>query len=619
MSSQSDQHIFAGAQNTNAAHAKFISAGGDVTIIQVDHDEKILATLMPVERGGHIHGCMKGTRKDVLSTVNDWLNDFTIDTPNILLLSGGPGAGKSTIAASVVSDLDRRKRLGSSLAFKHSEASLSDPTAVWRTVASDLARFHPSVKDSLVEILGRVEPGRADIDLQFRRLIEEPLTQNVERLSHNPVVVLDALDECGSDRSLSGQRRQLLDTLRKWGNLPRAFKLIVTSRDERLPGSFRQACRHVVLETGSHVTSMASDDIRLFLRTRFGEISERYDWPSTWPGESMIEKLTRRAAGLFIWAETLVCFVDNGKCFPKHQLDLVLQGDFGKEGDAVNGLYRRILDVSFEDSDPRVVDAFLAIVGTIVLAKVPISRADVASFLILPVEESDIDFILDKLSSVISIGKTDRMIHVCHLSFADFICDTTGYPKYAIDRAIHSRNLALACFQMMKSGLKFNICGLETSDLLNDQVQDLPARIKKSIPTRLAYACRFGLQHLQDTPQGGSSGVELLNDVSRFLRVQFLYWLEVMSLIKEVPSAMTTLFAVVQRLSVSISGFFEVVSRGLSHGPADFRSRSSGICSRCRKVRYEFFGSNLNECSTYILVCITMVAAEVEDCTAFPA
>jgi hypothetical protein len=46
-------------------------------------------------------------------------------------------------------------------------------------------------------------------------------------------------------------------------------------------------------------------------------------------------------------------------------------------------------------------------VGTIVLAKVPICRADIAGFLNATVEESDADFILDKVSSVISIGKTD--------------------------------------------------------------------------------------------------------------------------------------------------------------------------------------------------------------------
>jgi hypothetical protein len=58
-------HILAGARNTNATHAKFISAGGDVTIVQVNHDENILATLMPVEPRGHIHECMKGSAAEV--------------------------------------------------------------------------------------------------------------------------------------------------------------------------------------------------------------------------------------------------------------------------------------------------------------------------------------------------------------------------------------------------------------------------------------------------------------------------------------------------------------------------------------------------------------------------
>jgi hypothetical protein len=90
MSSQFDQHILANAHGTIATYAKFISAGGNVTLnnFQVDRDEKILATLMPVERGGHIHRCMEGTRQDVLDHINCWLDDFSTDTPNILLLSG---------------------------------------------------------------------------------------------------------------------------------------------------------------------------------------------------------------------------------------------------------------------------------------------------------------------------------------------------------------------------------------------------------------------------------------------------------------------------------------------------------------------------------------------------
>jgi len=344
----------------------------------------------------------------------------------------------------------------------------------------------------------------------------------------------------------------LLDTLVNWRNLPQVFKLIVTSREERLPSSLRQVCEPMVLETGGRVSSGTSDDIRLFLRSHFADISDKYPSLSLskWPGDSTIELLTRRAAGLFIWAETLIRFVDNEKCAPDDQLDLVLRGDIGGEEDVISELYRRILDVAFGYSDVNTLNAFQAIVGTIVVAKVPLVRNDLAYFLNVPVKQSVIDLILNKLSSVISIGKSDGMIHICHLSFADFISDAKRSLKYAINHAELSVTVASACFRLMKAGLKFNICSLKTSHLSNDDVPDLPACIQKSISTRLSYACRFGLHHLRDTPHDGPMRVNLFNDVDSFLHVQFLYWLEVMSLIKEVRRALAALLGVVLWIGV---------------------------------------------------------------------
>ena len=158
MSSDSAR-FFDHSSNTKASHGIFFAAGHDVinNLYGVDRDEKILATLMPVARDGHINRCMEGTRQSELGQINAWMDDFT--APNILLLTGSPGAGKSTLAASIVSNLCDRQRLGSSFAFKHDNANLSDPASVWRTVASDLARFHPGVRCSLVEILRGVDPG----------------------------------------------------------------------------------------------------------------------------------------------------------------------------------------------------------------------------------------------------------------------------------------------------------------------------------------------------------------------------------------------------------------------------------------------------------------------------
>jgi hypothetical protein len=467
------------------------------------------------------------------------------------LICGSPGAGKSAIAASIVSNLDDRRRLASSFAFKHSNASLSDPSVVWRTVAYDLARFHPGMNDSLVGVLKGVDPGR-NLALQFQRLIAEPLTKSrYELLSNPPVVVLDALDECGSDRSQSDERRRLLETLTQWRSFPRTFKLIVTSRDERLPISFRQSCRTIVLHTGNRVASETTRDIRHFLEKRFTHITENYSSLRKWPGERIIDRLADRSAGLFIWAETLIRFVGNEKYPPDEQLDLVLRGDLGEEGDAINRLYQRILDVSFENADDQILDALRAVLGTVVLAKVPLRRNDLAQFFSTPVKETVVDLILNKLSSVLSIGSTDQLIHICHLSFVDFICNPTHSRKYFIDRATRSAIFASSCFRLMSVELKFNICGLETSHLRNDKVRDLKSRIAKSIPPHLYYACRFGWQHLRDIPPEVSSGIELLRDIEDFLHVRLLYWLEVMSLIKKIPTAWLALHSMARWIGVS--------------------------------------------------------------------
>jgi hypothetical protein len=466
------------------------------------------------------------------------------------LICGSPGAGKSTIAASVIFDLYERRRLASSFAFKHSNASLSDPRVVWRTVAYDLARFHPSVKDSLIGVLKGVDPSR-DFALQFQRLIAEPLMKNQgELLSNPPVVVLDALDECGSEPSQSDERRRLLETLTQWRSLPRTFKLVVTSRDERLSNSFRQSCRTIVLRTGHRVDSETTRDIRCFLENRFALIAEGYPSLRNWPGERTIDRLAARSAGVFIWAETLIRFVGNEKNTADKQLDHVLHGDLGKE-DVISGLYQRILDVSFENVDDQILDALRAIIGTIILAKVPLRRHDLVHFLGIPVQETVIDFILNKLSSVLSIGSTDQLIHICHLSFVDFICDPTRSPQYIIDRSTRSGIFSSSCFQLMSVELKFNICGLETSHLRNDNVRDMPSRIAKSVPPRLFYACRFGWQHLRDTSPEVSSCIELLKDIDDFLHVRLLYWLEVMSLIKEIPMALSALHFMAGWIGVS--------------------------------------------------------------------
>jgi hypothetical protein len=55
--------------------------------------------------------CMEGTREDIFTEIDAWIDD--LDGPNILWLKGFPGTGKSAIAMSTMNRLTRSCRLGS--------------------------------------------------------------------------------------------------------------------------------------------------------------------------------------------------------------------------------------------------------------------------------------------------------------------------------------------------------------------------------------------------------------------------------------------------------------------------------------------------------------------------
>jgi NACHT domain len=487
---------------------------------------------------------MEGTREDVLKSINDWTMDY--NAPNILWLKGHPGVGKSAIAAQVVEQLSTLRRLGSSFSFQRQNAAILTPHALWCTVAYDFARRHPTARRIMIAKLEEEEFHLVtnNIEMLFRHFIHEPLLGSVDiPTARSPVVVIDALDECGGlEGQNSTHRRQLIETLRNWSRLPGKFKLVVTSRGENdIERLFSATSHHPIeISAGQTVNARSSSDIRIFLTERFRQIAERYprSLSPTWPGPQIVNKLTERAAGLFIWAETVVKFITLGE--PQRRLKLVFED--GEAGD-IDELYKQVLSNVFQRPRKNDIDDLRSIVGTIIFAKAPLSFSSLAQ--LLSANTSTVEHICNALQSILD---STRMLQFHHQSFVDFMLNKDKCPQeYLIDPHDQHHSLVLACLQTMRDNLRFNICNIESSYLRNDDIPDLASRADKHIPLHLFYSSCWWASHLSEI----EFDVTTLGRLQFFTRNQFLAWLEVLSIKKQVNLASQMLLSLIRWIPVS--------------------------------------------------------------------
>ena len=120
-------------------------------------------------------------------------------------------------------------------------------------------------------------------------------------------------------------------------------------------------------------------------------------------------------------------------------------------------------------------------------------------------------------------------LQIRHISLYDYLTSPrTSEKNWYIDAGLHRKRIASRCFELMKSQLRFNICNLESSFVLNDNVPDFNERVKKNISPALRYACLHWASHLRDIPYSE----ELKRQLDHFVYNQLLHWVEILSLTK---------------------------------------------------------------------------------------
>ncbi|QRV84553.1 Vegetative incompatibility protein HET-E-1 [Ceratobasidium sp. AG-Ba] len=472
----------------------------------------------------HRRKCTHNTRQDILKELHNWAKD-----PNgvkIYWMNGMAGTGKTTIAYTLCAELDDQYKLGASFFCSRGIPECQNALNIVPTIAYRLARFSPPFRFALCHILS-VDPDvvRYDVSAQFKKLIKEPLLEATATIPTGMiVVVIDALDEC-TDPAIS---RLLLDTLMRFAE-DSPMKFFVTCRPEhgllnklmRLDSTSRSVFHLHDIEK-----SIIRTDIVTYLREELSPVVL----------DEQIEKIANRAGELFIYAATIVRYIlpTNTSIDPKKRLEVVLStkpNHTTRVDKHIDALYSAILSTALvnDNLEDEELEAIRLVLHTVVCAKEPLT-VDALARLLQFDSLADAKRALDPLRSVLHVPENDQLVSVLHASFPDYILDPdrSGYNGFYFSPLEHSRVLVLKCFEIMKSLLRFNICNLESSFLLDEEVPDIQARIEENIPLHLLYACKHWGSHLCES----SATSETTSALEDFLYYRVLFWLEVLNLTK---------------------------------------------------------------------------------------
>ena len=490
-------------------------------------------------RSGNRQGCLKGTRRGVLRQVEHWLVDER--DQRVFWLNGLAGTGKSTISQTFAEMCFANGRLGASFFCSRDFEDRSNLQTIFPTLAFQLAYQYPHFRKELLRVV-RTSPdvGRESLCSQMEKLIVHPFkTTHIQTL-----IIIDALDECEDKEPASA----LLSILSRFVDQIPGVKFFITGRPEpRVRSGFRLAALRPITEVFKlHDVERSSvdNDIRLFLNIHLANIAKQQshsDLTEGWPSPSDINILCVKAAGLFVYASTVIKFVSSQYHQPSKRLALLVsvpQNTTCEGESGIDTLYTDVLMQAFhgvdfnnlKPDDREVFRHLKSVVGAVLLVFNPLSMKSLSDLLSKFDTPSDISTALRPLHSLLLVPDSiEDPIRTFHKSFPDFLMNPERCKDkwFFVDPLVHHTELVLSCLSLMKKRLKKNICDLDNYAALGG-VKDLSDCQKRHIGGALDYACCFWTKHLVKTPSSGQYAEEMQKAIDEFFTTHLLFWIEVL-------------------------------------------------------------------------------------------
>jgi hypothetical protein len=155
-----------------------------------------------------------------------------------------------------------------------------------------------------------------------------------------------------------------------------------------------------------------------------------------WPSDSELDVLVQKASGSFIFASTLINFIEES-CLPHKELSLVLESHTG-----LDVLYTQVLStVPRGGTSDRVV-------GTIMLLKSPLSITSLGYLLCL--DSTNILLVLLRIQSILMIPVDDNEpVRLFHTSLRDFMTTKSRSKDFCVDPPVVHFIIATGCLKVL--------------------------------------------------------------------------------------------------------------------------------------------------------------------------
>ncbi|KAJ7047931.1 hypothetical protein C8F04DRAFT_1060583 [Mycena alexandri] len=335
----------------------------------------------------------------------------------ILWLHGPAGSGKSAVAQSFCQKLKDEGRLGGTFFFKRGHPSRGNANQLFPTLAYQLALHVPELKEHISRAVEN-DPAVVYRSLcdQLQQLIIEPCRDLTQPVS----LVIDGLDEAAGHDIQQEVVRSISRVVSR-EHLPLRF--FVASRPEaHLRETFGErtfAGYHRPLNI-----KQSFQDVRKYLLDEFDRIHEEHSTtmhtvPYPWPISETIEALVEKSSGYFIYASTVIRFIDDKRFRPVDRLDIVLgikSSISGSPFALLDHLYHQILCTVPIDYRSKLIEILVAIGANVGLTPLQIE-------LLLELETGDLRLMLRDLQSVIEFepmsNKWPVVHHACYIQATD--------------------------------------------------------------------------------------------------------------------------------------------------------------------------------------------------------